>query len=118
MTAGYVWRNVKLEASAFNGREPDENRWNIETRRLDFASVRLSWNPTPEWALQMSQGRLDSQEQLEPDVSLRRTTASASYQSEFGANRLQSTLAWGRNGKQPGQATRASDRWLVGSNPH
>ncbi|MDI1300967.1 MAG: hypothetical protein PSX71_03590 [bacterium] len=50
----------KLEASSFNGREPDENRWNIETRQFDSWSVRLSYNPTPNWAvvlhLKLTQG--------------------------------------------------------------
>ena len=112
VTAGYVWRNVKLEGSVFNGREPDQNRWNIETRKFDSASARLAWNPTPQWSLQISHGRLDSPEILEPDVSVRRTTASASYQYNVGANRMQTTLAWGRNRKQPGQAT---DGWLLES---
>lgn len=112
ITAGYVWRNVKLDGSVFNGREPDQNRWNIETRKFDSASARLSWNPTPQWSLQISYGRLDSPESLEPDVSVRRTTASASYQYNFGVNRMQTTLAWGRNRKQPGQTT---DGWLLES---
>src|SRR5206468_6723046 len=34
-TLGYVWKDFKIDASAFNGREPDQNRWNIETRQLD-----------------------------------------------------------------------------------
>lgn len=112
ITAGYVGHTVKLEGSVFNGREPDQHRWNIELRKLDSASVRLSWNPSPAWSLQVSHGRLDSPESLEPEVSLRRTTASASYQHNVGRNRMQTTLAWGRNRKQPGQTT---DGWLLES---
>lgn len=111
-TLGYVWRNVKLEGSVFNGREPDQNRWNIETRKLDSAAARLSWNPTPAWSLQVSHGRLDSPEALEPEIAVRRTTFSASYQHDFGANSWQTTLAWGRNSKEPGGST---DGWLVES---
>ncbi len=48
VTAGVIVGDVKLEASRFNGREPDERRWNIETGPLDSTAVRLSWNPTPE----------------------------------------------------------------------
>lgn len=112
VTLGYVWRGFKLEASAFNGREPDQNRWNIETRRFDSASARLTWNPTPAWSLQVSHGRLDSPELLEPDVAIRRSTASASYSREFGTNRWHTTLAWGRNRKDPGEST---DGWLLES---
>lgn len=112
ITAGAVWHTMKLEGSVFNGREPDQNRWNIEVRKLDSASGRLSWNPTPAWSMQISHGRLDSPELLEPDISVRRTTASASYQHDFGTNRMQTTLAWGRNRKQAGEN---SDGWLLES---
>lgn len=115
VTAGYVWRDLKLEASAFNGREPDQYRWNMELRKFDSASARLSWNPTPEWAFQVSYGRLDSPESLEPDMSVKRTTASASYQHAIGARPMQTTLAWGRNRKEPGVTT---DGYLLESALH
>lgn len=105
VTGGYVWRNFKLEASAFNGREPDQNRWNIEVRKFDSASARLSWNPTPEWSMQVSHGRLDSPELLEPEMSIRRTTASVSYEHAIASRPMQTTLAWGRNRKDPGATT-------------
>lgn len=112
VTLGYIWQDIKIEGSAFNGREPDQSRYNIETRRFDSASARLSWNPSPHWALQISHGRLDSPEQLEPDVSVKRTTASASYQTTVADNPWQTTLAWGRNRKSPGETT---DGWLLES---
>jgi hypothetical protein len=105
VTAGYVWRKLKLEGSVFNGREPDQSRWNIEVRGLDSYSARLTWNPAPQWSLQVSHGRLDSPEALEPGLSVRRTTASASYQYQAGAYQGQTTLAWGRNRKEPGEST-------------
>ena len=49
-TLGYTHRNLKLEASAFRGREPDQFRYNIETGKLDSHSVRLTYNPTPNWS--------------------------------------------------------------------
>lgn len=112
ITLGYVWRNVKLEGSVFNGREPDESRYNIETRKLDSGSVRFTWNPAPPWSIQVSHARLDSPELLEPEVSIRRTTASASYHQDFGGNPMQTTLAWGRNDKEPGNVTNG---WLLES---
>ena len=66
LTAGYVVAGVKLEASAFNGREPDQNRYDIEVRALDSYAVRASYNPSERWSLQASFGRLASPEQLEP----------------------------------------------------
>lgn len=115
VTAGYVWRDLKLEASVFNGREPDQYRCNMEVRKLDSASMRLSWNPAPEWALQVSHGRLDSPEALEPEMSVRRTTASASYQHAVKGRPMQTTLALGRNKRDPGVAT---DGYLLESALH
>src|SRR5438094_441958 len=47
VTAGVFTRNAKLEASWFNGREPDEIRTNLDYagRRLDSYSARLTVNP-------------------------------------------------------------------------
>ena len=36
LTAGLVLDRVKLEVSRFNGREPDQHRWNIETGAAGF----------------------------------------------------------------------------------
>ena len=111
VTAGYTLDQVKLEASAFNGREPDQFRYNIETRALDSWSARLSYNPGRNWSLQGSYGYLASPEQLQPQVSVRRTTASASYNAPL-ALWWQTTLAWGRNAPSAGAA---SDAWLLES---
>lgn len=103
LTAGAVVDRVKVEASAFRGREPDEDRWDIESPKLDSHSFRLSVNPTDRWALQVSYGRIHSPEQPEPDVNQDRTTASAIYDGTFGdTGRWEGTLAWGRNRNRPG----------------
>ncbi|MFL6700359.1 MAG: hypothetical protein ACJ8GJ_24585 [Vitreoscilla sp.] len=105
----------KLEASSFNGREPDQNRWDIETRGFDSWSTRLSFNPTPAWSMQVSYGDLKSPEQLEPDVRVRRLTASASYQADTSAGPWQTTLAWGQNHRSgPGVSERLPG-WLLES---
>ena len=105
VTLGYVYDRLKIEGSVFRGREPDENRYDIETGRLDSASVRLSYNPTKEWALQVSRGRIKSPEELHPDTDVDRTTASAMYQRAFGSAMTQTTLAWGRNAPTHGATT-------------
>jgi hypothetical protein len=104
-TLGAVWDRVKLEASAFNGREPDQNRLGIETRGFDSASARFSYNPSRNWALQVSYGRLASPEQLAPNVAVRRTTASAIYDTRIAGKQWQTTFAWGRNRDDPGTTT-------------
>lgn len=105
----------KLEASSFNGREPDESRWNIETRKLDSWSVRLSYNPTPNWAFEISHGVLDSPEELEPDTSIQRHIASAMYHMPLGAGEMQTTLAWGRNDKRSPTGKQKLDGYLLES---
>jgi hypothetical protein len=97
VTAGLVLGRAKLEVSRFNGREPDQHRWNIETAPLDSTSVRLSWNPTAELALQGSWGDFKDPEQLEPGVDQKRFSASALYAREVAPGwKLAGTLAWGR----------------------
>jgi hypothetical protein len=103
-TLGWVWEDLKLEGSLFTGREPDSKRWDFDSPKFDSYSARLSWNPTPDWALQASWGRLESPEELEPEVDTDRTTASASYNHRFSPHTLsQTTLAWGRNRNEPGE---------------
>ena len=97
LTGGLVLDRVKLEVSRFNGREPDERRWNIETGPLDSTAMRLSWNPTDTLALQASWANLEDPEQLEPGVDQKRWSASAIYAREIAPGlRWASTLAWGR----------------------
>ncbi len=97
VTLGATYGGVKVEASAFNGREPDQHRWNIETEPLDSWSARLSWNPSANWSLQASHGRLEAPEQLEPDVDVERTTASISHVAERDGGHWATTLAYGVN---------------------
>jgi len=97
LTGGVILGNVKLEASRFNGREPDQNRWNIETGPLDSTALRASWNPTRELSLQASWAKLKEPEQLEPGVNQTRWSASLIHIHDFaGGLRMASTLAWGR----------------------
>jgi hypothetical protein len=97
VTAGIVLDRVKLEVSRFNGREPDQHRWNIETARLDSTALRLSWNPTPELALQGSWARFVDPEQLEPGIDQKRLSASLLYAREIAPDwKFAGTLAWGR----------------------
>jgi hypothetical protein len=97
LTAGLVHDRLKVEVSRFDGREPDQHRWNIETGPLDSTSVRMSWNPTRTLALQGSWGHFEEPEQLEPGVNQRRWSASAMWANEVAPGwKLAGTLAWGR----------------------
>jgi plastocyanin len=99
LTAGYSFGKWKVEASAFNGTEPNENRYNFDKPRLNSFSGRFSYNPTKNLALQVSHGYMKDPEPLEPDVHImRRTTASAIYNKKYENDRnWASTLVWGQN---------------------
>jgi hypothetical protein len=111
-TLGWIGGNVKLEGSVFTGREPDQNRTNIESPKMDSWSGRISWQPARDWSLQVSHGHLHSPEQLEPEVDADRTTASAMYNRPLAGGNWQTTLAWGRNVRHPGTTT---DSYLLES---
>lgn len=97
-TAGVAWRNFKLEGSIFTGREPGEERYDFDEPRFDSYSGRVSWNPTPNLALQISHGYIRSPETLEPDANLHRTTASLVYNRPLGPDaNWSSTFVWGQN---------------------
>jgi hypothetical protein len=97
VTAGLILGDVKLEGSRFNGREPDQHRWNIETGPLDSTALRLSWNPTRNLSLQASWAHLVSPEQLHPGENSTHWSASAIYTRQIGQHGWWSTtFAWGR----------------------
>ena len=91
ITAGATWSHLQIEASAFHGGEPDENRWNIDGGRIDSASGRLTFKPTQNIAAQVSFGYLTKPEKLEPGDA-KRTTASIAY----ARGGLAVTAVWGR----------------------
>ena len=112
VTAGYVSGRWKVEASAFRGREPDEKRWDIEAGELDSRSIRLSFNPTENWALQASWADIVSPEALEPHHDEDRISLSALYARRIGSSGLASaTFAWARKEKKPDNTN--LDAWLV-----
>jgi hypothetical protein len=112
VTAGVVRGDWKLEASRYNGREPDQRRYDTETGALDSTAVRLSWNPTASLALQTSWADEISPEQLEPGVNQRKVSASAIYTVPFGDHGWwSSTAAWGRRASQG----RDLDAWVLES---
>ncbi|WEK47075.1 MAG: hypothetical protein P0Y56_01965 [Candidatus Andeanibacterium colombiense] len=79
VTAGLSTSHFQLETSAFRGAEPDEDRWDIETPKLDSWAVRGTWNPTPRWSIQASYGEMHQPEALHPGEDEHRFTASAQY---------------------------------------
>jgi hypothetical protein len=108
LTAGLYTRAAKLEGSWFNGREPDEERYDLDLRGFDSYATRLSVNPSASWSLQASYAYLGSPEALEPEVSVQRVTASAVHAMSLGHRRSwTSTAVLGVNVPSEGPATPA-----------
>jgi hypothetical protein len=104
LTTGFTYRWFKLEGSIFNGREPDENRYNFDAHKWNSRSARLWIMPNSNWAVQVSHGFLRSPENQEPDVDIRRTTASVQYNKPFNRGNWASAFVWGRNhASSPGE---------------
>ena len=105
-TLGFRYKDVKLEGSIFTGREPDEFRYNFNPIRLDSYSIRLSYNPSKEWALQVSNGWIHSPESIEPQQNVDRFTASAIYTKMMGDDSyIATTLVYGKNHYSDNQKT-------------
>lgn len=66
-----------FEGSVFNGREPDDNRWDLETGAFDSFAARVWFRPRSDVEVQVSSGRLREPEELIAGDATR-TTASIS----------------------------------------
>src|SRR6266446_5705615 len=97
LTTGFTYRWIKLEGSVFNGREPDENRYNFDAHKWNSRSARISIMPNHNWVFQTSYGFLRSPEGQEPDTDIRRVTASVQYNKPFKRGNWASAFIWGRN---------------------
>lgn len=99
LTAAVDRGPFQVEASIFQGREPDEQRWDlVDFGPLDSSSIRGWYRPNSEWAFQLSHGFLTQPEPLE-DGDLRRTTASAAWTRPHSRGTTATTVAFGRNNK-------------------
>lgn len=96
VTMGVTHRAVRVEASGFHGREPDEKRWNIDSGQIDSWSTRITVQPGQNWSGQYSYARIVSPESLFPDENQERMTASAMYNRPFAHGNWASTVVWGR----------------------
>jgi hypothetical protein len=94
-TAGLFTHAVKLEASAFNGREPNDRRTDFDFRRIDSYSARAAVNAGERWSVSAWYAYLDSPEELHPDESIHRYGAAVLTAQRGG--RFNGALVWGAN---------------------
>ncbi len=106
ITAGVFGRKYKGEISWFNGREPDDRRWDLDLNKPDSFSTRLTFNPTFAWSAQVSYAYFSEPYRLTPERGMHRVTASAMYNQREGLeDNWATTLTIGQNLEEPGPST-------------
>lgn len=98
-TVGLNVGKMRFEASGFHGREPNENRWNIDMGKMDSWSTRFTYQPGFNWLVQASYANLVNPEETHLG-DVHRVVTSLQYTRPL-ANGLgwSSTIGWGRNYK-------------------
>jgi hypothetical protein len=108
VTGSVYARRWKVEASAFNGREPDEERRDLDFAPLASYSGRVALMPAAQVAVQISAGHLADAEAAHgagrQDVE--RATASVVYHRQNGPALWATMAAWGVN-REPTDTTHA-----------
>ena len=101
VTIGVHNQRWKTEFSAFNGREPDSSRVDVDLGAFDSAAARVSFLPSERLAFQVSAARLHEARSGFPfalDDPFTRVTTSAIYYRPSGPNGLwATTIAYGAN---------------------
>jgi len=115
ITVGFAAGPLQLEASTFRGREPNENRWNIDTGKPDSFSSRLTLAAGNNFSGQFSLGRINNREALEPDLDTLRTTASIHHNRRFSSGHVSTSLIWGRNKDMESHHTSISNAYTAES---
>jgi hypothetical protein len=100
ITPGVIRGGVGLgswsaDASWFRGREPDENRLDLDLGALDSTAARVSWN-RGSWSAQVSGARLIQPEALAP-YDAKRLSASLAYSTGNENRRIAWLAAFGQN---------------------
>lgn len=88
LAIGVERHGFRADAGAFHGREPDEDRLDLDTAALDSYGVRVSWSNGP-WSLQASGADLTTPERTSPYDATRLTASIAFFTGD--ANR---SMAW------------------------
>jgi len=108
ITAGVFGRHWKLEGSAFNSREPNEERWGFDRLRLDSYSGRFTVHMDSSWVFSAGYGFLKSPEALHPTESVHRVTASVLHGRRLGTDgQVATAIIWGAN-RRSGRTTHSA----------
>jgi hypothetical protein len=96
VTAALESSRWTIEGSLFNGREPDENRWDFDFGPLDSVAGRIWFRPTTGWDIQVSAANLHEPEPLHPGDVVR-ATGSVSWTRLSDLGQLALTAGTGTN---------------------
>ena len=96
VSAGMDIGKVRIGGSFFRGREPGENRLNIQPGGFDSYSARIQYAPTENWVLGASYGRVHNAEIAQPG-DMDRYTAFAQYSKRYEDGYLAVTGVLGHN---------------------
>jgi hypothetical protein len=96
VSAGVARGRWTFEGSVFNGREPDEHRWDFDFGAMDSVAGRVWFRPAAGWEAQVSTGYLRDPEELAPGNAVR-TTASLAWMKAQGSDFRALTLGYGVN---------------------
>jgi hypothetical protein len=108
LTAGVFGEHWKLEGSAFNGREPNEERWGFDRLRLDSYAGRFTLHMDSSWVFSVGYGFLKSPEALNPFESMHRVTASVLHGRKLGSDgHIATSVIWGAN-RHSGRTTHSA----------
>lgn len=96
VTVGIRAFKATVEGSGFHGREPDENRWDLEQCSIDSYAGRLTVRPGGGLAIQVSAARRKDPEAIEEGDQTRQTF-SIEYSKPTTGGFLAASLILGRN---------------------
>jgi hypothetical protein len=97
VTLGIVRGRLQVEGSAFHGREPNENRWNIDYGKPDSFAARVTVAPLKSVTAQVSSARINNPEAVDTNLDIVRTTASVHHNIQFSSGHVSSSVIFGRN---------------------
>jgi hypothetical protein len=102
VTAGVTLSRFTIEGSGFHGREPDQNRWDLEQGRPDSYAGRVTYHATTSLSFQISSGVRKNPEEIETGDQTR-TTASGVYQRSLKGGFIAVTATIGKDQTPDGQ---------------
>ncbi|HUD71077.1 MAG TPA: hypothetical protein VMQ62_03865 [Dongiaceae bacterium] len=108
VSAGWSAPKIMVEGSLFHGKEPDENRWDLDQGALDSYAGRLTVTPVEGLSFQVSGCRRTEPEALE-EGNQTRVTASISWERRWSDGFVAALAAHGEN-RLPEDQTERGDQ--------